>query len=72
MAIGPGKYDEVAFLARTRSGGGVLLVVLDGFLGNGFSVQMTLPMMHSLPRLLREVADQIERDNAKLGSGGSA
>lgn len=58
---GPGKYDNVATTAREATdAAGVVLVVLSGRLGNGFSVQARSPeMVDALPSLLRQVADQI-------------
>ena len=47
---------------------GVILIVLDGQLGAGFSCTAIPEITNSLPQLLREVANQIElernRDNA--------
>lgn len=63
MAIGPGKYDALATIVReSTSAGGVILIVLDGMHGSGFSVQATSEITARLPALLREVADGIERD----------
>lgn len=63
MAIGPGKYDAHATAAReaTRAGG-VVLIVIDGAHGAGFSVQATAAVTLRLPELLRTVADMIESD----------
>jgi hypothetical protein len=64
MPQGPGKYDHLATYVREQSGGeGVIVIVLGGNNGSGFSVQLidqvlTIP----LPQLLREMADQIEGD----------
>ena len=61
MAIGPGKYDAEATLARTRANAaGVVLLVLRGDRGSGFSVQADANTVAILPRLLRAVADSIE------------
>jgi hypothetical protein len=60
--IGPGKYDDAATVARAVSGGSVVLLVIGGEHGEGFSVQAELPVLMQLPRLLRVVADAIERD----------
>lgn len=60
---GPGKYDDVASRARVDCRAeGVLLIVLGGFQGSGFSVQMVKPCVEKLPDLLRHVAEQIESD----------
>jgi hypothetical protein len=68
MTIGPGKYDEEATLVQQRTqASGVLLIILSGDKGNGFSlasfdIQATLEITLNLPALLREMADQIETD----------
>jgi hypothetical protein len=61
MPEGPGKYDDyceralIGFRARA-----VVLFVLDGTRGSGFSVNATEPL-ESLPRILRTIADECER-----------
>lgn len=63
--IGPGKYDDLCTKVREEAGGGdtgVILLILRGNKGNGFSCQATLHDTLRLPNLLREVADQIEKD----------
>jgi hypothetical protein len=65
MAMGPGKYDDVATMARiaSQARGGVIVIVLGGVRGSGFSVQSEDPeTMNKLPELLRTMADQIEQD----------
>jgi hypothetical protein len=63
MAIGPGKYDDLATLVLNRAkAGGVIVMVFDGQHGNGFSVQAPAEIIVRLPELLRTVADSIERD----------
>lgn len=64
MAHGPGKYDAEATAAReSAKAAGVVLLVLDGDRGSGFSVQMSSPGMSvQLPGILRRMADSIEAD----------
>lgn len=64
MAMGPGKYDEIATVAREAAGAqAVILIVLNGAHGSGFSVQAVGEDISTrLPALLRMVADGIERD----------
>lgn len=58
---GPGKYDPVCTVARTATeAAGVVLIVIDGNNGSGFSVQAVAPVIAELPALLREVAKGIE------------
>jgi hypothetical protein len=58
MAIGPGKYDEIATAARK----GVVLMVLDGEFGYGFSAQLPPEYYSGLPEVLRQVAEQLEAE----------
>lgn len=58
---GPGKYDDVLTMARERTGGSVVLLVIGGHLGGGFAVQASASVISALPTLLRDMADEIER-----------
>lgn len=70
MALGPGRYADIAEEVRERVGlhndtfvpyrGGVILLVLGGNRGAGFEVQADPKTAAQLPALLREMADQIE------------
>jgi hypothetical protein len=61
MAFGPGKYDElVTEIRRKAQAAGVLLLVVDGNRGSGFSAQLSLELTLSLPEILRDIAKQIE------------
>jgi hypothetical protein len=63
MPIGPGKYDAHATTVREATGaGGVVLIVIGGAEGGGFSVQATAAVTLRLPVLLRNLADAIEED----------
>lgn len=66
---GPGKYDYACTLARgVTEGRGVVLIILDGRFGNGFSVQCEDPaMLASLPTMLRSTADAVERTTQAEG-----
>lgn len=67
MPVGPGKYDYLATMVRRDAEADtVVIVVLGGKLGNGFSVQANYPMTHELPSLLRAVADEIDANREKL------
>jgi len=61
---GPGKYDEECTLVRERTGAStVVMIVLGGSRGSGFSVQtIERTLAHDLPRLLRDLAGDIEED----------
>lgn len=61
--LGPGKYDNLCTYVRTTAKAeGVVLIVLGGESGNGFSCQMPLESQLTLPTMLRRVADTIEED----------
>lgn len=63
MALGPGKFDDLATLVREQAGAdGVVVIVLGSPAGSGFSVQASPEVTASLPELLRYVADQLEQD----------
>ena len=63
MALGPGKYDGLATLVRDGTkADGVIVIVIGGSKGGGFSVQATGEVTAMLPALLRKLADDIERD----------
>ena len=60
---GAGKYDPICTAARLATKAeGLLLCVLGGELGDGFSVQATPEQLEKLVPVLRTVADQIEAD----------
>lgn len=62
MALGPGKYDSICTEAREKTKAeGVVLIVVNGSFGHGFSCQATLEVIAGLPQLLRTVADDMER-----------
>jgi hypothetical protein len=63
MAIGPGKYDAACTEAREKTGAAaVLLIVIDGTLGSGFSCQADLQTTVRLPEILETIAEQIRHD----------
>lgn len=67
MPIGPGKYDAECTRARSDTKArGVVLIVLDGDRGDGFSCQAPSLATLGLPALLRELADKIEADGRRL------
>lgn len=67
MAIGPGKYDQVATDARERTkAAGIILMVFGGTNGDGFSCQADLETTQKLPEILEHVARQIRKDASAL------
>jgi hypothetical protein len=62
MAFGPGKYDDVVTRIRAElQAAGVLLIVIGGAKGGGFSAQLSPLDMLRLPETLRNIADQIDQ-----------
>ena len=61
MSAGPGKYDDLATYVREQANArAVVVIVIDGDKGGGFSVQTAAGLVLNLPTLLRHVADDIE------------
>jgi len=62
--IGPGLYDsECTLMRETTQAESVILIVVRGWNGSGFSVQTTDPEFNAkLPALLRTMADEIDHD----------
>lgn len=57
-----GKYDDVLEEAcRLAQAEQALLFVLEGKLGDGFSVRARLGTLLNLPNILRGLADEIEK-----------
>jgi hypothetical protein len=61
---GPGKYDhECEFLLKLLQARAIILAVVDGNRGSGFEVSTNDQKFERvLPALLREMADEIEKD----------
>jgi hypothetical protein len=64
MALGPGKYDDVCTMVTKQvgigeKGGGVIVIVLGGNKGSGFSCQADLRTTLLLPDMLEDIAKQI-------------
>lgn len=67
MAIGAGKYDD--WCTQVREGTkatGVVLIVLNGEHGSGFSVQGPLDVQLVLSDLLEHVVQQLRQDDPTL------
>jgi hypothetical protein len=73
MPFGPGKYDDIATQVRGRcEADGVVLIVHNGHLGSGFSVQAPADFSQRLPLILRVVADEIERSTPSESAAAAA
>jgi len=68
MPLGPGKYDDLCTTVYKRAGikgeGGVIVLVLGGNKGNGFSCQADAVTTLALPEMLESLAKQI-RDSLR-------
>lgn len=63
MAQGPGKYDDLCTYVREKAQAqAAIVIVLHGIHGDGFSAQAPLDFSLTIPRLLREVADEMDKD----------
>lgn len=66
--IGPGKYDaECSTAQKATNASSVILIVLGGDRGDGFSVQATPDVIWAMPDMLREIAKQLEIDIPGIG-----
>jgi hypothetical protein len=67
MPLGPGLYDdEVTALRERYHAHGVVLIVLGGDKGEGFSMQASLETTLRLPEMLEYMAAQIREDRARI------
>jgi hypothetical protein len=71
MPVGAGKYDkECTIILHELDAAAVLLMVMEGNRGNGFSVAGDPSRglwLWDMPRILREVADEIDRSMGTEG-----
>lgn len=64
MPTGEGKYDDLCTYVRKQAkADGAAVIIIGGTKGEGFSVQGTIRFVRLMPSLLRNMADQIEREN---------
>ena len=64
MPLGPGKYDDVCTEIREKTKAeGVIVLVIGGERGSGFSCQADIFNTAMLPATLRSIADQIEQSS---------
>jgi len=67
MALGPGKYDPLAtYVRESTHARGVVLLVVGGSHGSGFSVQGDQAVQMSLPDMLERMAASIRADLKRL------
>ncbi len=59
---GPGKYDDLCTSVRELADAeGAIVIIINGKLGTGFSVQAELDVIAALPRMLEQMAMEIRR-----------
>lgn len=69
MAFGPGKYDELcSYVREDAAAAGVIVIVLDGKNGSGFSCQASIEITVQLPKMLRDIANQIDQSFANFSA----
>jgi hypothetical protein len=67
MAEGPDKYDAWCTMVRTGvHAEGVLMMVVNGVYGSGFSCQGSREVHRNMVTVLRNVADQLEQDLIRI------
>jgi len=67
--LGPGKYDQVCTDVRKHTrAAGVILIVCSGYQGSGFSAQLPAHLMRTMPKMLRDLAAQIEAESLILAT----
>ena len=60
MPLGPGKYDQICTEIREKTNAsGVIVIIIDGTLGNGFSCQVDQKLILKLPDILEFMAKEI-------------
>lgn len=63
MATGPGKYDVLTTMVREGAKArGVVVIVVEGVQGSGFSIQAEPEVVATLPELLELMAKEIRED----------
>ena len=68
MSLGPGKYDDLCTNVRLSAmARGVVLIVLGGHKGSGFSVQADAEIQRSLPEMLEHIAKVMRADLGEKG-----
>jgi len=74
MTWGPGKYDDECTAVREQTrAAAVLLCIVNGIKGSGFSLQTLgnpagMELLADLPEVLRNLAKQIEESRGEHGA----
>lgn len=68
--LGRGRYDDLCEKAfKEAQARGMILIVLGGTKGNGFSVTMPPDLLPMIPSVLRVAANMIEEDQRQKRRG---
>jgi hypothetical protein len=60
---GPGKYDAICTQAReSAQAEGAIVIIINGNMGSGFSVQGPADLVQQLPNILQSMASQIRNE----------
>ena len=66
--IGPSKYDGICTMVRHMAGAeGVIVIIVNGDKGSGFSVQLNPLMSLAIPEILERIAKEIRESGGPLG-----
>lgn len=70
MSLGPGKYDELcSYVLEKSKGRAAVVIVVSGERGSGMGVKEDFSLAGGryhvvrLPKVLRKIADEIEKSN---------
>jgi hypothetical protein len=67
MALGGGRYEkETRDIRHNLRALGVILIVFNGSKGDGFEVHIPDLLASAVPKVLREIADEMEADTNQL------
>lgn len=59
--FGPGKYDDICTYVREQAEAlGAIVIIFQGKHGHGFSCQLPIEAILSIPDILGQIATQIE------------
>jgi len=65
--IGAGKYDDLCSYVRNKAKAkGVILIIVEGEKGEGFSCQTDMATLLRIPGMLRHMATILEEDKGAL------
>ena len=67
MALGPGRYDDLCTKVREMAeADGVIVIIINGDKGSGFSCQLNPLMSLAIPEILERIAKDIRESGGPL------